>query len=62
MKQRSQYLNTSEVCELLRCSPSTLRRYARQFNWDRTKVSQRNVLYNREQIENHLEKHTYSIY
>lgn len=32
MKQRSQYLNTEEACELLRCSPDTLRRWARNNN------------------------------
>lgn len=62
MTNTSKYLSTEEACELLRCSPDTLRRWARNNNWDRIRPSQRHVLYRREQIEKHLEKHTYRIY
>ena len=59
MTSTSKYLSTEEACELLRCSPDTLRRWARNNNWDRIRPSRRHVLYRRDQIETHLEKHTY---
>lgn len=58
----SQYMSTDEACDLLRCSASTLRRWARENNWTRVRPSKRHVLYVRAEIEAHLAKHTYTIY
>lgn len=58
---KTAHLNTEEACELLRCSASTLRRYARDNNWTRIRITQRHILYKREELEAHIEKNSYRI-
>ncbi|MGV0328083.1 helix-turn-helix domain-containing protein [Corynebacterium guaraldiae] len=58
----SDFVNTAEACELLRCSPPTLRRYARANNWDRVRLSKRHVLFRRSQLEEFINKNTYCVH
>ncbi|WP_312715517.1 helix-turn-helix transcriptional regulator [Corynebacterium flavescens] len=61
MTTTTPYLSTAEACELLRCDASTLRRYARDNNWDRVRITQRHVLYRKDQIQQHIDKNTWRV-
>lgn len=58
----SKHLNTSEAAALLRCSPGTLRRYAREYNFTRVRISQRHVLYVREELMDFIDKRSYRVH
>lgn len=60
-KTESKHVNTAEAMDILRCSASTLRRYARDFNLTRVRLTERHVLYVREELLELIEKRSYRV-
>lgn len=59
---KSEHLNAAEAAELLRCSPGTLRRYAREYGFTRVRISQRHILYVREELMDFINKRSYRVH
>lgn len=60
-KSSSPHMTSAEVADYLCCSKDTVRRWAREGKLTRIRISQRKVLYRRDEVEALVENNSYRL-